>query len=89
MRVDNKEIVTERTPIQVPGHVGALLIAGICLYQRRFAHFYAGACRYVPSCSQFAIEAIQRYGAMVGFGMAVRRLLRCNPRYPAGDDPLR
>ena len=46
------------------------------------------ACRYVPTCSQYAVTAIERYGAWKGGRMAIRRLLRCNPFSRGGYDPV-
>jgi len=46
------------------------------------------ACRYVPTCSEYAIEAIERYGLFKGIGRAVSRLLRCHPLHNGGFDPL-
>lgn len=45
-------------------------------------------CRFEPSCSQYAYEAIDRHGLIAGGLMAYRRLQRCNPRYPGGVDPV-
>jgi putative membrane protein insertion efficiency factor len=46
------------------------------------------ACRYVPTCSEYAIEAVERYGAIRGTAMAVWRLLRCHPFVRGGYDPI-
>ena len=46
------------------------------------------SCRYVPTCSQYAVTAIERYGAWKGGAMALWRLLRCNPFSPGGYDPV-
>ncbi len=45
-------------------------------------------CRYTPTCSQYALTAIERYGARKGGAMAVKRLLRCHPFHPGGWDPV-
>jgi putative membrane protein insertion efficiency factor len=50
--------------------------------------FFGGACRFHPSCSNYALEAIQRHGAWRGLGLAVWRLLRCNPFNKPGFDPV-
>ena len=46
------------------------------------------ACRYVPTCSEYAMEAVERYGVLLGGWMAVRRVLRCHPFVQGGFDPV-
>ena len=45
-------------------------------------------CRFMPTCSQYSIEAVEKYGALRGSGMALRRLCRCHPFNPGGYDPV-
>jgi putative membrane protein insertion efficiency factor len=59
--------------------VKALLLAAIRFYQRRVSPALPPACRYQPTCSRYAYEAIDRHGALRGSWLAVRRLLRCHP----------
>ena len=57
-------------------------------YQLLFSPLYAGSCRFVPSCSQYAVEAIERFGVLRGTAFAVRRLARCHPLGSHGLDPV-
>jgi putative membrane protein insertion efficiency factor len=58
-------------------------------YQVLFSPFSGGACRFTPSCSDYALEALERHGAWKGGLMALRRIARCHPWGPAGFDPVR
>ena len=66
-----------------------LLILPIRFYQRSISPLFPPACRFTPTCSQYALEAIEKYGALRGGYLAVRRILRCHPFYK-GDpyDPV-
>jgi putative membrane protein insertion efficiency factor len=65
-----------------------LLIALIRLYQLVLSPLVGGACRFVPSCSAYAREAIERHGAARGSWLALRRLARCHPFGGSGFDPV-
>lgn len=58
------------------------------LYQMTLSPIVGGACRFDPTCSSYAIEALDRHGAWTGTKLALRRLLRCHPLGPAGYDPV-
>lgn len=62
------------------------VVLAIRLYQSSLGLFLGGQCRFVPSCSEYAIEAVRQFGAVKGGYMAVRRILRCHPFSPAGLD---
>ena len=66
----------------------AALRGAIRLYQLTLAYFFVGACRYEPSCSAYAVEAVTRHGALKGGVLAARRLCRCGPWGGAGYDPV-
>ncbi|NIN72696.1 MAG: membrane protein insertion efficiency factor YidD [Gemmatimonadetes bacterium] len=57
-------------------------------YQLVISPWLPPACRYTPSCSQYAIEALQRHGALKGTWLAARRLARCHPFRAGGHDPV-
>lgn len=66
-----------------------LLIAPIKFYQRNISGYKRySCCKYTPTCSQYAIEAIEKYGALKGGALAAYRILRCNPFSKGGYDPV-
>jgi uncharacterized protein len=65
-----------------------LLLALIEGYRLTLAPFIGGYCRFIPSCSVYAEQAIRQYGAGRGLWMALRRLARCHPFHPGGVDPV-
>ncbi len=66
----------------------AIALGLLCGYKRVISPFFPPACRYVPTCSEYAIEAVERYGAFRGGWMALARLLRCHPFARGGFDPV-
>ncbi|HET6577299.1 MAG TPA: membrane protein insertion efficiency factor YidD [Gemmatimonadales bacterium] len=71
-----------------PGRPGRFLVILIRGYQRFVSPALPASCRFHPSCSQYALEAVTRYGALRGGWLAVRRLARCHPFHPGGFDPV-
>jgi putative membrane protein insertion efficiency factor len=57
-------------------------------YQRYLSFLKPACCRFAPSCSEYAIQAVQRHGLGKGGWLALRRLLRCHPLHPGGEDPV-
>jgi putative membrane protein insertion efficiency factor len=57
-------------------------------YQLLISPLLGNHCRFYPSCSQYAIEAVDRHGILRGGGLALRRLSRCHPWHPGGFDPV-
>ncbi|MCX7362084.1 MAG: membrane protein insertion efficiency factor YidD [Alphaproteobacteria bacterium] len=68
--------------------VNLLLRGAIRFYQLTLAYFFVGACRYEPSCSAYAAEAVARHGAVRGGWLATKRLCRCGPWGGVGYDPV-
>ena len=68
--------------------MGAILIAGIRVYQRFLSPLLGNNCRFQPTCSQYAVEAIRKYGAMRGSAYAIWRIARCQPFCAGGHDPV-
>ena len=65
-----------------------ILIAMIRFYQKFLSPLKHTRCRYTPTCSQYGLEAIQKYGAVKGSLLACWRILRCNPFSKGGYDPV-
>lgn len=68
--------------------MATVLIWLIRFYQMALSPFFGQQCRFSPTCSQYAIEAIAKHGAMLGTLYAARRLLRCHPWHHGGHDPV-
>ena len=67
---------------------GRILAAPIVAYRRWVSPALPARCRFYPSCSAYALEAVTKHGALRGTGLAVWRLLRCHPFHPGGFDPV-
>jgi hypothetical protein len=72
--------------VRLPARIG---IALIHVYRRTLSPFFAGSCRYEPSCSVYTEQAIAKYGLLKGGWMGVRRIASCGPWRPGGYDPVR
>jgi putative membrane protein insertion efficiency factor len=66
-------------------HVFIFLIK---VWQRTFSQVLPPSCRFTPSCSQYGVEAIQKYGALKGGWLTLKRIGRCHPFNPGGYDPV-
>lgn len=71
--------------VQIPANILILLIR---IYQVTLSPFIGRQCRYVPTCSNYGIEAIKKYGAIKGGWLTVKRILSCNPWGGSGYDPV-
>jgi hypothetical protein len=74
------------------GAVSRGIVAGLVLlvrgYQKLISPLIGPHCRFAPTCSQYAIEALTQHGVVRGLGLAVRRILRCHPFSEGGLDPV-
>ena len=64
------------------------LVMLVRVYRYAISPFLGPRCRFEPSCSLYALEAIERHGAIRGVSLAVRRVSRCHPLHPGGYDPV-
>jgi putative membrane protein insertion efficiency factor len=71
-----------------PGAVARVLLAVVAGYRRWVSPLLGPRCRFAPSCSAYALGAVQSHGAARGSWLTVRRLLRCHPFHPGGHDPV-
>ena len=65
-----------------------MLIALLRAYRYLLSPWWGNQCRFSPTCSEYALEAIRRHGAWRGAGLALRRVARCHPWQPGGFDPV-
>jgi putative membrane protein insertion efficiency factor len=79
--MSRSRVVATRLPVQ-------LVQVMVWFYRAAVSPFLAPSCRFAPSCSSYASQALQRHGMVRGGWMAVRRLLRCHPFHPGGWDPV-
>ncbi|HEX3383605.1 MAG TPA: membrane protein insertion efficiency factor YidD [Mucilaginibacter sp.] len=70
------------------GIVGAVFIVLIRIYQYFISPLTSASCRYTPTCSQYAVEAIKKYGAFKGGWLTIKRIASCNPWGGHGHDPV-
>lgn len=66
----------------------AIFLAILRFYKQAISPYLPDACRFTPTCSEYAMEAITKYGALKGGWLAIKRLARCNPLCKGGYDPV-
>ncbi len=64
------------------------MMAAIRFYQKHITPGLPPRCRYIPTCSEYALEAVERYGAVKGGWLAAKRIARCHPFHKGGYDPV-
>lgn len=75
-------------PERVAGLGRGAMLSLLRIYQAAISPLLGPACRFEPTCSHYAAQAIERHGAVRGVGLAARRVLRCHPLHPGGFDPV-
>jgi putative membrane protein insertion efficiency factor len=86
MSISDATSAGDSLTLRLPSLVVRALIS---VYRAVLSPLLGPACRFAPSCSAYADEAIRRYGLLRGGRMAVKRILRCHPFHPGGFDPVR
>ena len=66
-----------------------LLLTIIKIYKYAASPLLPSGCRFTPTCSEYAMDAIRKYGAVKGFALAARRILKCHPFHEGGFDPVK
>jgi uncharacterized protein len=66
-----------------------LLLAIIKIYKYAVSPLMPSSCRFTPTCAEYALEAIRKYGSLKGSALAARRILKCNPFHEGGFDPVK
>ena len=75
-------------PVIDPSFISLALIALLRGYKRWISPMLGTRCRFVPTCSEYAMEAIHQHGSLRGGWLAARRIARCHPLHPGGHDPV-
>jgi len=78
----------ETADVAVPTLAARILIVPVLGYRRFISPLIPQTCRFAPSCSEYALEALRQHGAARGLWLTVRRLARCHPFHPGGYDPV-
>lgn len=82
-----KNYTAETAKRKKPG-IDRFVIGIIKFYRTRISPYKKPCCRYIPTCSAYALEAIEKYGVIKGGWLALRRVFRCHPFKPGGYDPV-
>ena len=80
--------MSERVRLRLGLWPRRLLIGGVRLYRLLLSPWLGNACRFEPTCSVYTMQAVEKYGALRGVWLGMRRLARCHPFNPGGWDPV-
>ena len=86
-RKDMEQLGKQRESKPAGGQI--ILTSPIRFYRRFISPILPPACRFYPTCSQYALEAVERYGMLKGCWLTLKRLSKCHPYHPGGFDPLK
>lgn len=67
---------------------GSLVVGAIRVYRMTLSRVLPSSCRFAPTCSEYTMEAVQRFGVLRGLWMGLRRISKCHPFHPGGYDPV-
>lgn len=84
-KASTKEFVSERKNISL---LASIILLPIYFYRYAISPLIGPRCRFYPTCSTYAVEAIKLHGAIKGGYLAIKRILRCNPLSEGGEDPV-
>lgn len=85
-RSDNTRGTSEEAAVERPGPLARVLLVPVWIYRKVISPLLPPSCRFYPSCSAYAVEALTVHGALRGSWLTLRRLLRCGPWHPGGLD---
>jgi uncharacterized protein len=86
--MQNETVMANSSQAAIPGFAQRALAAGIRSYQVLLSPIFGTQCRFYPTCSHYALEAIAQHGAAKGVLLSVGRIARCNPLCEGGHDPV-
>lgn len=69
--------------------ISKVLIILVKIYRKLISPFKKPSCRFYPTCSQYAIQSLEKYGTIKGSFLSIKRILKCHPFHPGGYDPVK
>ncbi len=87
--LEGKEITVKRISIKINKVLTQILIMPIKAYKTYISPLKGRTCRFYPTCSQYAVEALEKHGIFMGILLSFKRIIRCHPFNPGGYDPIK